>query len=394
MMIKCPSCGKKVLGEDLLSGICSHCRHRLSASDSAAGSGDIIATIATEMSHDDLVGPAPIDSISGGLSGFQQPSSVAAPSSFDADSSAIDQTIQSDVFFGESDPDIEIPSGNHSHEIQRPDTNADIGSIDANDFIGQRTLASADLGSADNSATVDSVEIPEGDRSDRTYVNDDAENHDPESAFKTMMGDFQDDSDSAEASDADDAGKTYVSDEPVASDDPEASARTMISDSFEAIGLEHGEADKTFVSEEIPESLLKTVESVWGDPDSIDVKPNMTLKAKEAREVKSPKQTLVIKTKSFSDVQIGGIVLDGDEPEYELIKILGEGGMGVVYDARQTSIDRNVAVKMLKPATAGNEKQRAKFLAEAVVTGDLDHPNIVPIYDVGANSKGALFYSM
>ncbi len=392
-MIKCPSCGKKVLGEDLVSGVCSHCRHRLSASDSAAGSGDIIATIATEMSHDDIVGPPPIDSVSGGLSGFQQPSSVAAASSSDSDSSAIDQTIQSDVFFGESDPDIEIPSGKHSHEIQRPDTNADIGSIDANDFIGQRTLASADFGSADNSATIDSAEISEGDRSDKTYVNDGG-NDDPESAFKTMMGDFQDDSQSAEASDADDAGKTYVSDESIASDDPEASARTMISDSFEAVGLEHGEADKTFVSEEVPESLLKTVESVWGDPDSIDVKPNMTLKAKEAREVKSPKQTLVIKTKSFSDAQIGGIVLDGDEPEYELIKILGEGGMGVVYDARQTSIDRNVAVKMLKPATAGNEKQRAKFLAEAVVTGDLDHPNIVPIYDVGANSKGALFYSM
>ncbi len=394
-MIKCPSCGKKVLGEDLLSGVCSHCRHRLSASDSAAGSGDIIATIATELSQDDIEGPAPIDSVSGGVSGFQQSSSAVAASSANLDSSANDQTIQSDVFFGESDPDIEIPSGKHSHEIQRPDTNADSGSIDADDFSDHRTLASAEFGSADNSATVDSVEISEADRSDRTYVNDDAENHDPESAFKTMMGDFQDDRDSAEASDADDGGKTYVSDESVASDDPEASARTMISDSFEAVGLQHGAADKTFVAEEIAEALLRTVESVWGDPESIDnVKPNMTLKAKEAREVKSPKQTLIIKTKTFADVQKGGVVLDGEEPEYELIKILGEGGMGVVYDARQTSIDRNVAVKMLKPATAGNEKQRAKFLAEAVVTGDLDHPNIVPIYDVGANSKGALFYSM
>src|SRR5258708_40245390 len=49
---------------------------------------------------------------------------------------------------------------------------------------------------------------------------------------------------------------------------------------------------------------------------------------------------------------------------------------------------------MLKPKTAGDEKQRQKFLAEAVVTGELDHPNIVPIYDVGTSERGLLFYSM
>lgn len=395
-MIKCPSCGKKVQGEDLLSGVCSNCRHRLSASDSSAGSGDIIATIATEVSHP-LQSPPPIDSVSGGLSGFEQPSSSAAPSSADADLSAIDVTIQSDVFVGDSEELSAVGSADLSHEIQRPDTNADSQFLDEKDVGGQQTFASDDFGSADISATLDSTPLSSDDRSDKTYVSDDDDaGGDPEAAFRTIVGDSSqiDESAGTLLSDDDD-GKTYVSEEFIPSDDPEASARTMIGDSFEAASLEHGESDKTFVSEEVPEALLKTVESVWGDPESIDVsKPNMTLKAKEAREVKSPKQTLVIKTKAFSDVQKGVVSVDGDEPEYELIKVLGEGGMGVVYDARQTSIDRNVAVKMLKPATAGNEKQRAKFLAEAVVTGDLDHPNIVPIYDVGANSTGALFYSM
>ena len=68
--------------------------------------------------------------------------------------------------------------------------------------------------------------------------------------------------------------------------------------------------------------------------------------------------------------------------------------MGVVYAARQASIDRTVAVKMLKPDIANHAEQREKFLSEAVVTGDLDHPNIVPIYDLGASEAGALFYSM
>ena len=49
---------------------------------------------------------------------------------------------------------------------------------------------------------------------------------------------------------------------------------------------------------------------------------------------------------------------------------------------------------MIKEEAAKSERRNKKFLAEAVVTGDLDHPNIVPIYDVGTNSEGNLFYSM
>ncbi len=82
-----------------------------------------------------------------------------------------------------------------------------------------------------------------------------------------------------------------------------------------------------------------------------------------------------------------------DAPDYELLNIIGEGGMGVVYAARQSSIARTVALKMLKSQEA-DATQRDKFISEAVVTGELDHPNIVPIYDLGTNDEGALFYSM
>jgi WD40 repeat protein len=80
--------------------------------------------------------------------------------------------------------------------------------------------------------------------------------------------------------------------------------------------------------------------------------------------------------------------------DYDLLEKLGEGGMGVVYSARQASIDREVAVKMLRADMVQNETLRRKFLSEAAVTGELDHPNIVPIYDLGQNAEGSLFYSM
>ncbi len=80
--------------------------------------------------------------------------------------------------------------------------------------------------------------------------------------------------------------------------------------------------------------------------------------------------------------------------DYDLLDKLGEGGMGIVYTARQESIRRVVALKMLKAAGTHQANQREKFLAEAVITGDLEHPNIVPIYDLGRDENGAIFYAM
>lgn len=80
--------------------------------------------------------------------------------------------------------------------------------------------------------------------------------------------------------------------------------------------------------------------------------------------------------------------------DYELENAIGKGGMGVVFEARQASVDRTVAVKMLRTNIAADLGNREKFMSEAVVTGDLEHPNIVPIYEMGTDDHGALFYSM
>ncbi|PQO26306.1 WD40 repeat domain-containing serine/threonine protein kinase [Blastopirellula marina] len=80
--------------------------------------------------------------------------------------------------------------------------------------------------------------------------------------------------------------------------------------------------------------------------------------------------------------------------DYELISVLGEGGMGTVYAADQKSVRRRVAIKTLKSRGGKRRDDRAKFLSEAVLTGFLDHPNIVPIHELGQTHDGTLFYSM
>ncbi|EMI15400.1 serine/threonine-protein kinase [Rhodopirellula maiorica SM1] len=97
-----------------------------------------------------------------------------------------------------------------------------------------------------------------------------------------------------------------------------------------------------------------------------------------------------------------------DASDYQLVRMLGKGGMGNVYVAKQESLDRMIAVKIIRPLdrekreklqTAGRladveQNRRQQFLSEAVVTGDLDHPNIVPIHDIAVMGNDTLFYAM
>ncbi len=69
--------------------------------------------------------------------------------------------------------------------------------------------------------------------------------------------------------------------------------------------------------------------------------------------------------------------------KYDVLDVLGRGGMGVVYRARDARIGRNVAIKTLTEGFSGNEEMLKRFYQEAGHTGNLRHPNIVIIYDFG-----------
>ncbi len=70
-------------------------------------------------------------------------------------------------------------------------------------------------------------------------------------------------------------------------------------------------------------------------------------------------------------------------PGYEIQEVLGHGGMGVIYKARQTALNRTVALKMLQPGGQASPQARQRFQTEAEAVARLEHPNIVRVYDVG-----------
>jgi serine/threonine protein kinase len=75
---------------------------------------------------------------------------------------------------------------------------------------------------------------------------------------------------------------------------------------------------------------------------------------------------------------------------YEILAPLGAGGMGEVYRARDTRLDREVAIKVLPEELAKNAQAIARFQREAKAVAALSHPNILAIYDIGT-AKGASF---
>lgn len=79
---------------------------------------------------------------------------------------------------------------------------------------------------------------------------------------------------------------------------------------------------------------------------------------------------------------------------YQLGDVLGRGGMGVVYTATQVSLNREVAVKCILPDKAQDQRLRKKFTAEAQVVGLLDHPNIVPVHDLGTLDGDQILLAM
>src|SRR5690349_17207245 len=78
---------------------------------------------------------------------------------------------------------------------------------------------------------------------------------------------------------------------------------------------------------------------------------------------------------------------------YQIVALLGRGGMAAVYRAHDTALRRDVALKVLYPQYGGDAALVERFQREAVLAANLDHPNILPIYDVG-EAEGLVYIAM
>ncbi len=87
-------------------------------------------------------------------------------------------------------------------------------------------------------------------------------------------------------------------------------------------------------------------------------------------------------------------VLAGQFPQLEILQLLGQGGMGAVYKARQRQLDRLVAVKILPPQVGRAEAFAERFTREARSLAKLSHPGIVMVYDFGRTEAGLYYFIM
>ena len=173
--------------------------------------------------------------------------------------------------------------------------------------------------------------------------------------------------------------------------DPEATVE-LVSDAtidLDAPPLASGAAGATVDFDRDRTVDLETlISQQWSGTFDLSTPQHQTIRQTETD--RGYRSTLPVKSRTLRPPRAPGnkeYVRPSEAPDYQLLKTIGEGGMGVVYAARQSSIARTVAVKMLKPTAKVGADQRDKFISEAVVTGELDHPNIVPHLRLGPQTS-------
>jgi serine/threonine protein kinase len=80
------------------------------------------------------------------------------------------------------------------------------------------------------------------------------------------------------------------------------------------------------------------------------------------------------------------------DKKYDIGKIVAQGGMGAILDAREAGIQRRVAMKVMLDSSSPDDLSR--FIAEARITGQLEHPNVIPVHELGIDENGQPFYTM
>jgi eukaryotic-like serine/threonine-protein kinase len=153
---------------------------------------------------------------------------------------------------------------------------------------------------------------------------------------------------------------------------------TDTKDSFYTLGLIYEKSGKRNEARKIYRRILSE------DEEFLDVKERLQKLIASMAEHSDPSADRTVRL-----TEVGNKI----EQRYEVLRELGRGGMGVVSQARDKLLDRNVALKQLSPSVFDAEEAHTSFLREARAASRLNHPNIVSIYDV-IEDGNALFIAM
>jgi hypothetical protein len=136
-----------------------------------------------------------------------------------------------------------------------------------------------------------------------------------------------------------------------------------------------------------------TPHAVTADPPRVAVLPALFPHGSEGDDAGAalPPPTSLVTLPGEMPFEPAGVVA-GDR--YELGQVVGRGGMGVVYVARDRELGRKVALKTLRSPGRANPGHVRALVREAQTTGQLDHPGIVPVYELRRQGDGSVFYTM
>ena len=147
----------------------------------------------------------------------------------------------------------------------------------------------------------------------------------------------------------------------------------------------------------LPPSWIRDREEVEFGPDQrpapLDIRAQLASVTAAGDDVQEDEQEAVVLEEFYAGAPQAEIDLPMQFGEYELLEEVARGGMGVVFRARQMNLDRQVALKMILTGKLASEEDVQRFYSEASSAAALEHPGVVPVYEVG-EQNGQHFFSM